>query len=119
MLTTQEVASRYMELARQEKWFEIQEELFADDVKSVEPVNSPYLKAAEGKSDVKKKGQAFVSRIEALHKAITSDPIVAGKHFVVRREKDMTVAELGRIQFDQLMVYEVKDGKIILEQFFY
>lgn len=119
MLSTKEVASRYMELARHEKWFEIQEELFADDVKSVEPDNSPYLRPASGKAQVHKKGQEFVSRIEALHKAVTSEPIVAGKHFVVRREKDMTVKGLGRIQFDQLMVYEVRDGKIVLEQFFY
>lgn len=119
MLSTQEVAARYMELARNEKWFEIQEELFADDVQSIEPANSQYLKAAHGKSAVHKKGQEFVSRIEALHKAVTSEPLFAGKHFVVRREKDMTVSGLGRIQFDQLMVYEVRDGKIILEQFFY
>lgn len=29
-LTTQEVATRFNELAQQEKWFEIQDEFFAD-----------------------------------------------------------------------------------------
>lgn len=83
MLTTQEVAARFMELAGQEKWFEIQEELFAEDVQSIEPLNSPYLKPAQGKSDVRKKGQEFVSRIEQVHKLSTSDPLVAERHFVV------------------------------------
>lgn len=32
-LSTQEVAARFNELAQQEKWFEIQEEFFADHVK--------------------------------------------------------------------------------------
>jgi hypothetical protein len=43
-MTTQEVAARFNELAQQEKWFEIQDELFADNVRSVEPPNSSYFK---------------------------------------------------------------------------
>ena len=38
--TTQQVASRFNELAQQEKWFEIQEELFANNIKSIEPHGS-------------------------------------------------------------------------------
>jgi hypothetical protein len=32
---------------------------------------------------------------------------------------DFTVEGFGRIQIDELMLYEVRDGKIVLEQFFY
>ena len=32
-MTTTEIADRFHELARQEKWFEIQDELFANNVK--------------------------------------------------------------------------------------
>jgi hypothetical protein len=35
--TTQEVADRFDELAQKEKWFEIQDELFSENVKSIEP----------------------------------------------------------------------------------
>jgi ketosteroid isomerase-like protein len=118
-MTTKEVAARFYELAKQEKWFDIQDELFADNVRSVEPENSPYFPYAEGKAAVRKKGEDFVSRIEAFHSGSTTAPIVAGHHFVVGREKDMTVKELGRIHINQIMLYEVKDGKIVLEQFFY
>ena len=41
VMTTHEVAARFNELARQEKWFEIQDELFADNVRSIDPPNSP------------------------------------------------------------------------------
>lgn len=54
-LTTAAIAARFSELAQQEKWFEIQDELFADDVKSIEPPTASYLKNAEGKSAVRKK----------------------------------------------------------------
>lgn len=118
-MTTQEVAARFNELAQQEKWFEIQDEFFADHVKSLDPPNSPYFGYAEGKAAVRKKGEDFVKRIEAAHRLYTSEPLVSGNHFAVGREKDLTVQGLGRIQISQIMLYEVKDGQIVSEQFFY
>jgi hypothetical protein len=118
-MTTPEVAARFSELAKQEKWFEIQEGFFSDDIRSVDPVGSPYMGYAEGRAAVRKKGQDFVSRIEAVHSLYTSEPLVSGNHFTVGREKDLTVQGLGRIQIRQIMLYEVKEGKIVLEQFFY
>ena len=117
--TTGEVAARFNELAREEKWFEIQDDLFADNVRSIDPPNSPYFGYAEGKSPVRKKGEDFVKRIEAVHRAYTTEPIVSGNHFAEGREVDITVKGFGRIQINQIMLYEVKDGQIVLEQFFY
>jgi hypothetical protein len=119
VMTTPEVAARFNELAQQEKWFEIQDEFFTDDVKSIDPPNSPYFGYAEGKSPVRRKGEDFVSRIEAVHRVYTSEPLVSGNHFAVGREKDITVQGFGRIQINQIMLYEVKDGQIVSEQFFY
>jgi exopolysaccharide biosynthesis protein len=118
-ITTQEVATRFNELAQQEKWFEIQDEFFADNVRSIDPPHSSYFGYAEGKSGVRKKGEDFVKRIEAVHRAYTTEPIVSGNHFAVGRETDITVQPFGRIQINQVMLYEVKDGQIVLEQFFY
>src|SRR6185436_14907070 len=97
IMTTQEVAARFNELAQQEKWFEIQDEFFADDVRSIEPANATHLKNAEGKTAVRKKGEAWVSRIEAAHRRHTTQPVVAGNHFAVGREVDITVKDIGRI----------------------
>ena len=118
-LTTQEVARRFNELAQQEKWFEIQDEFFADHIRSIDPPNSPYFGYAEGKTQVRKKGEDFVKRIEAFHSGHTTEPLVIGNHFTVGRSKDMTVQGYGRIQINQIMLYEVQNGKIVLEQFFY
>ena len=118
-MTTLEIAARFNELAREEKWFEIQDEFFADNVRSIDPPGSPYFGYAEGKDAVRKKGQDFVSRITAFHGASTSEPVVAGNHFAVGREMDITVAGHGRIQVNEIMVYEVKEGRIVSEQFIY
>ena len=117
--TTQEVADRFYELAQQEKWFEIQDEFFADNVRSIEPPESPYFPNAQGKAPVRKKGEEFVKKIEAVHRTYTTEPVVGGNHFAVGREVDITVQGFGRIQINEVMLYEVKDGQIVLEQFLY
>jgi hypothetical protein len=119
VMSTQEVAARFHELAQQEKWFDIQTELFAENVKSIDPPESPYFGYAEGKAAVRKKGEEFVGRIESVHRASTTEPLVTGNHFVVGREKEITVRPHGRIEIRELMLYEVKNGQIVLEQFFY
>jgi hypothetical protein len=123
VMTTQDVANRYYELANQGKWFEIQDELFADDVKSIEPADAPsryrYLHSAEGKANVRKKAEEWVSRVETLHNLYFTEPVVAGNHFSLAWGVDADVSELGRKTIDEIIVYEVNDGQIVLEQFFY
>ena len=119
VMTTQEVAARFNALAQQEKWFEIQDELFADNVRSVDPPNSPYFKYAEGKGPVRKKGEEFVKKVQEFHGASTTHPVMAGNHFAVARSFDITTEGFGRIKIEEIMLYEVKDGQIVLEQFFY
>src|SRR5438270_5357515 len=98
VMTTQEIAYRFNELAEQEKWFEIQDELFSENVRSIDPPDSPYFGYAEGRASVRKKGEAFGKQIEAVHKTYTSAPVVAGSHFAVAREVDITLSGFGRVQ---------------------
>jgi hypothetical protein len=119
VMTTREVAARFNELAKQEKWFEIQDELFSDNVRSIDPLNSPYMGYAEGKAAVRKKGEDFVKKIQEFHGANTTEPVIGGNHFAVGREMEITIEGFGRIQLNEVMLYVVKDGKIVLEQFFY
>lgn len=118
-MTTAEVAARFHALAQAEKWFEIQDELFAENVRSIEPAHAVHMQNAQGKSAVRKKGEDFIAQVEAAHERRTTPPMVSANHFVVNRYVDITVYGRGRIQIDELMLYEVKDGLIVLEQFFY
>ncbi|GAO42679.1 nuclear transport factor 2 family protein [Flavihumibacter petaseus] len=115
----QEIAARFHELAQQEKWFEIQEEFFAESVKSIDPEGSPYMGYAEGKSAVRGKGADFVAKIKTVHRAHTTAPLVCGNYIAVGREMDLTHKDHGRIQINEIMLYEVRDGQIVSEQFFY
>lgn len=123
VMTTQDVADRYYELARQGKWFEIQDELFADHVKSVEPADAParyrYLKNAEGKANVRRKAEEWVRRVEKVYDQYFSAPVVGGNRFAMAWGIEADVMGLGRRRIDEIMVYEVANGRIVLEQFLY
>lgn len=118
-MTVQQVAARFHELAQQDKWFEIQDELFGDDVRSIEPPTAQGLPDAQGKTAVRQKGMAIVSQVEAVHRSFTTAPVVGGSFFSVGRELDMTVRGVGRTEMKEVMLYEVRNGEIVREQFFY
>lgn len=118
-MTTQDVANRFHELAQTGQWNEIQDELFSNDAVSVEPANSPGMKSAEGIEAIKEKGRQFGETMEEMHGGYSNEPIVAGNHFSVAMGMDVTMKGMGRMKMDEIAVYQVKDGKIVKEQFFY
>ena len=118
-MTTQQVADRFNELAQQGKWPEIQEELFADNAQSIEPPHAQGLQSVQGLDSIKKKGEMFNNMVEEMHGGYSSKPLVAGNHFAVAMGLDATMKGMGRSKMDEIAVYEVKDGKIVKEQFFF
>ncbi len=118
-MTTQEVANRYNELAQTGQWDKIQDELFADNAVSIEPPGSPGLQSVEGMPAIKQKGKQFGEMVEEMHGAYTTAPVVGGKFFSVGMGIDCTMKGMGRQKMDEIALYEVKDGKIVREQFFY
>ncbi len=119
VMTTQEVANRFNELAQTGQWSQIQDELFSEDAASVEPSNSPGLKSAEGIDAIRQKGQQFQTMVEEMHGGYSNEPQVAGRYFAVAMGMDCTMKGMGRQKMDEIALYEVKDGKIVKEQFFY
>jgi len=118
-MTTQEVADRFNELAQTGQWDVIQNELFADNAVSIEPANSPGMKTVEGMEAIREKGKKFGEMVEEMHGGYTNAPTVAGNHFALGMGMDVTMKGMGRMKMDEIAVYEVKDGKIVKEQFFY
>jgi hypothetical protein len=55
--------------------------------------------------------------VEKMHSMSVSDPIVAGSSFACVMSLDADMKGRGRTAITELCVYEVKGGKIVLEQF--
>ena len=119
VMTTRDVANRLSELFKENKWSEAQEELFSDDAESIEPPNSPGMKSAKGIDAIRKKGQDFNNMVEKVHGGYATEPVVAGKYIAIGLEIDATYKGKGRQKMDEIALYEVRDGKIVKEQFFY
>lgn len=119
VMTTQDVANRLHELFKENKWTEAQQELFSDDAESIEPKDSPGLQSVKGIDAIRKKGEDFSNMVEEMHGGWASEPIVAGKYIAVAMGMDCTFKGMGRQKMDEIALYEVKDGKIVKEQFFY
>jgi hypothetical protein len=119
VMTTQEVADHLYELLNIGKWDQAQEELFADNAVSIEPQHVQGLPSVTGLDAIKKKGKMWQEMVEETHGGYVSKPLVAGNHFAVGMGMDVTMKGKGRSKMDEIAVYEVKDGKIVKEQFFF
>ncbi len=121
VMTTQDVANRFNELAQTGQWDIIQNELYADNAVSIEPDHATAmgLGKAEGLTAIKEKGEKFSEMVEEMHGGYSNEPQVAGNHFAVAMGMDVTMKGMGRSKMDEIAVYEVKDGKIVKEQFFF
>lgn len=117
-MNTHEVANRLVELCRQGAYVQAQEELYGENIVSQEPPETGWPDA-QGIEAVKAKTKQWEESVEEVHSASVSDPVVAGDHFAVTMENDVTFKERGRAQIQEVCVYEVQNGKIVKENFFY
>jgi hypothetical protein len=117
-MTIHDIANRLVALCREGKIIEVQQELYSADIESIEPENA-MLQYAKGTDAVVKKGIAFSETIEAVHGGSISEPLVAGNYFSIVWASDLTFKGGQRMMIEEICVYQVKDEKIIKEQFFY
>jgi ketosteroid isomerase-like protein len=120
-MNPQQVADRLVELCRAGKFSQALDELYSRDAVSIEPPGAPSgpLGNAKGLDAIRAKGKAFDETCEKVHSITVSDPLIAGNFFSVTMGIDATYKQRGRYAMDEICVYEVRDGKIVLEQFFY
>jgi len=117
-MTTQEVAQKWHELCQQGQNVQCIEDLYADDIVSTEMPGMPE-QIVSGKSKVLQKTSDWFSTIEEWHGGVIGEPNIAGIHFTSVMTFDATFKGRGRITMEEIGVFEVKNGKIINEQFFY
>jgi hypothetical protein len=118
-MTTQEVADKLVAFMRQGEMLGAQEQLYADDIVCIEPEGAMAPHYTKGKPAVAEKGKQFAAMIEERHGGSVSDPVVGGRFFSIAMSLDATLKGMGRQVLNEICVYEVKDGKIVQEQFFY
>lgn len=117
-MTTHDVANRLVELCREGKYSDARQELYSKEIESIEPSYSPapYLKGWEA---VEAKGQQFQESVQEVHSNEVGEPVVIGNHFAVPMTMDLTMKDGNRMNMSEIAVYQVNEGKVVKEQFFF
>jgi hypothetical protein len=119
VMSTTEIANRLVELCSKGEFETAQKELFADDAISIEPYATPeFEQETKGLEAIIEKGKKWSEMVEEVHGMNVSQPVVGGQSFACTMFMDVTMKGKGRMQMTELCVYNVKDGKIVSEQFF-
>jgi len=116
--STQEIANLWTDMCRQGQNLECIEALYSENIESREMPGYPE-ELVSGKENVWNKNKQWLENVEEFHNATVSDPVVAGNHFTTKMEFDVTFKDRGRQQMEEVAVFEVNNGKIVKEQFFY
>lgn len=119
-MTTKDVADKLVQLCREGKFHEATKTLYSSDIVSVEAIAPPGgSRETKGIDAVLAKGKWWEDNHE-VHSSIVEGPLVAGSHFAVTFKLEVTFKpEKKRFSLEEIGVYQVADGKIVSEEFFY
>lgn len=119
-MTTSEVAKRYYELIQMHQYEQIQRELYTPDAVSIEPDNDSNLPlVVTGIEALQQKEGLFFSQVEEMYGGYMSEPVVSTFFFSMMTGMDVTMRGKQRKKKEQICVFEVRNGKIVKEQFYY
>lgn len=117
-MNIQEISSKLIELCRQGKFEEAQKTLYSKDAISIEPEHQEN-REVKGLDAIFQKGEYFRNSAD-FHSVEISDAIIAGNFFTLRIAIDLTWKHNNqRTLMEEIAVFEVKESKIIKEQFFF
>ncbi len=120
-MSAAEVGGQLAALCREGKNIEAINELYSDNVVSVEAAAMEGMpQTMEGKEAILGKNQWWAENHE-IHDAAVQGPYPHGEdRFALRFNYDVTNKPSGqRFQMDEVAVYTVNDGEITKEEFFY
>lgn len=118
-METKEIADKLVQWCKEGDFETPYQHLYSPEIVSIENDGTGENARAEGFEALQKKGEWWQENFE-MHSSSVSEPIVADNWFSVRFEMDTTHKPSGhRSTTSEIGVYQVKDGKIVREQFFY
>jgi limonene-1,2-epoxide hydrolase len=119
IMKVKKIAKHLADLCEKNEFETAQKEFYGEDVVSIEPqATTDYAKETRGRENVLAKIRKFNDSVETFHDTKVSDPLVAGNSFAFTLSMDLKMKGRERMEMEEICVYEVKDGKIISEQFF-
>ena len=118
-METKEIAKQLVGMCNQGDFDKPYETLYSKDIVSIENDGTGEGAMAKGFEEIQKKGEWW-NETYKVHACKVAEPTVADNWFTTKFEMDVTHNPSGqRSTFSEIAVYEVQNGKIVKEQFFY
>lgn len=118
-METKEIAEKLVQWCKEGDFESPYKHLYSPNIISIENDGKGENAITKGFDGIEKKGEWWNENFE-MHSSTVSEPIVADNWFSVRFEMDTTHKPSGqRSRMSEIGVYQIKDGKIVREQFFY
>lgn len=118
-MTTQELANKLYEFCKNNQFDQAQNELYSENANSTESNQSGQRETVWWIAAIKAKGAQFQSMVEEMFGGYTNEPKVFGAYIFMELGMDVKMKDMPRMNMVEMCKYEVKDGKIISEEFFY
>ena len=110
MKNTGEVAERLIELCGNNEFLRAEQELYDENVIHIE-INGQEFK---GFDEVLLKEKQFLENLVNKPVVKISEPIISGDYFSVRMQMEADHKQNGHRSMDELIVYRILNGKIVL-----
>jgi len=118
-MSTGNVARRLIELCRTRQ-FRALDELYADDARRNAVMGTDGERSnRDGIAAIRVSAKRLEDSYTQVHSLTVSDPLIAGPFFTIVMGLDATRKDGGRYSAREVCVYEVRNDKIVREQFFH
>ena len=118
-MTTLEIAEKLYNFCKVGNFDQAQKDLFADNATSIEKNQTGQWETITGLEALKNKGDAFRADIEEHHGGFLKEPVVYGNNIFMEMGLDATFKGIGRMEMNEMCHYQVANGKIKSETFYY
>jgi len=118
-MTTHDVAKQLVLLLRKGEFETIYNDLYhAEKIHHIEP-QSEHFADLKGVQALRDKDAMIIPNVEKMENLTIGDPIISGDYIGLTYKVDITLKDGTFLPMDEIIMYKVEDGKIVLEQFFY
>ena len=108
------IASSLIELCKKGKFIQAQNELYDEDIISIEIDGT----RTTGAKKMQEKEQRFLDNLVRIHDIDFSETLIARNYFSTVLKMKIEIRNVGFKELEEMCVYHIKNGKIDFEQFF-
>jgi ketosteroid isomerase-like protein len=116
-METREVAEAFSALLKEDKFDEAAIRFWAEDIATYEAMPGDFSEVYGREANLQKAKWWYDNH--QVHETRVDGPYLNGHQFALRMAIDVTPKDGARMQMEEVVLYTVRDGKVVEERYFY